>query len=269
MKRITTKNDLIKDQRKQKITILLSQLIIVILFFSLWELFSNIGIINVFLYSKPSRFINTFIMYAKEGLFHHVYISSIETILGLIIGTSLGILCATILYFFSLIQKIIDPFLTTLNALPKTALGPLIIIILGTSYKGIIGVCISLNLIISIISSLNYFCSVDPSLIKMMKVMGASRIQILFNVIYPSSINSLFSLLKVNIGLSWIGTIVGEFLVSKEGIGYIVVYGSQVFKMDLVMMGVIILCFVALIMYGFICICEKVYIFSKDKKRLN
>ena len=122
-------------------------------------------------------------MYAKEGLFHHVYISSIETILGLIIGTSLGILCATILYFFSLIQKIIDPFLTTLNALPKTALGPLIIIILGTSYKGIIGVCISLNLIITIISSLNYFCSVDPSLIKMMKVMGASRIQILFNVI--------------------------------------------------------------------------------------
>ncbi|MGN1295349.1 MAG: ABC transporter permease [Bacilli bacterium] len=266
MKRIITKEDFIRNQRKQKIIILISQIAIISLFFSLWELLAHIGLLNVFLFSKPSRFIQTFFLYAKEGLFHHVFISSYETIIGLLIGTTLGILCATILYFFKTVQKIMDPFLTILNALPKTALGPLIIIILGTSHKGIIGVCVSLNLIITIISSLNYFCNVDPSLIKMMKVMGANRLQILFKVIYPSNLFNLFSLLKVNIGLSWIGTIVGEFLVSKEGIGYLVVYGSQVFKMDLVMMGVIILCLVALVMYGLICVIEKMLIFHKEKK---
>ena len=267
MKRIITKDDFLKSLKKQKIKIIISQISLLILFFSLWELLAYMGVINVFLFSKPTRFIKTFLMYAQEGLFHHVFISSCETICGLFIGTLLGIASATILYFFKTIQKILDPFLTVLNALPKTSLGPLIIIILGTSFNGIIGVCVSLNLIITIISCLNYFCNVDSSLIKMMKVMGASKFQILTKVIYPSNVINLFSLLKVNIGLSWIGTIVGEFLVSKEGIGYLVVYGSQVFKMDLVMMGVIILSAVALLMYGIICLIEKYFIIHKERKR--
>ena len=170
---------------------------------------------------------------------------------------------AIILWFFHSVSKILDPFLVVLNALPKTALAPILIIWAGTNLKGIVVVSISLSIVITIISTLTYFNSVDYNLIKMMKVYKATKTQILTKIIYPSNIENIFSIIKVNIGLSWVGVIVGEFLVSKEGIGYLVVYGGQVFKLDLVMMGVIILSIIALIMYKIINIIEKIIIKNK------
>ena len=146
-----------------------------------------------------------------------------------------------------------------LNALPNTALAPILIVWAGTGVKGIVVVAISLSLVMTIISALNFFNSIDSEQIKMLKTFGANKIQILFKLVLPANLVNLISIVKINIGLTWVGVIVGEFLVSRFGIGYIVVYGGQVFKMDLVMMGVFVLALLAFAMYLSISLIEKHY----------
>ncbi len=268
MKQITNVKEYNKQIRNEKIFIFISQITIFVLFIFLWELTTKLNIIDSFLVSSPSAIFNLFIEYIKNNsLLPHIRISILETILGLIIGTVLGLLIATILYIFPILSKIFDPYLVVLNALPKTALAPILIIWAGTNIKGIVVVSISLSIVVTIISTLTYFKSVDENLIKMMKTMSASKIQILFKVIYPSNIDNILSIIKVNIGMSWVGVIVGEFLVSREGIGYLVVYGGQVFKLDLVMMGVFLLAIIALLMYESVNIIE--WIINKKRNKTH
>lgn len=264
MKEITNINEYKKQVRNKKLFIFFWQVIIFISFISIWEILAELKIIDSFLVSSPTAILSLFFEYAiNNTLWSHIRISVIETILGLIIGTLLGFLIATILYLFPILSKILDPYLIVLNALPKTALAPILIIWAGTNIKGIVVVSISLSIVVTIISMLSYFKSVDDNLIKMMKTMNANKLQILFKVVYPSNIDNILSVIKVNIGMSWVGVIVGEFLVSKEGIGYLVVYGGQVFKLDLVMMGVFILAIIALLMYQLVNIIE--WIINKRK----
>lgn len=257
MKQIKTYHDYIKNKKRKKIKIILIQILILISFFLAWEILVNINFLNEFLVSKPSKIYALFLEYVKSNtLFNHISISVIETILGLILGSGLGLLIAVILYFFDTVYQILEPYLTVLNSLPKTALAPILIIWAGTNMKGIILVSVSLSMIITIISSYTYFKITDQNLLKLMKVLNASKTQILFKIILPSNRANLISILKINVGLAWIGTIVGEFLVSKNGIGYLLMYGGMVFRLDLVMMGVLILSIIAFIMYEIINIFE-------------
>ena len=225
----------------------------------LWELLSKFNIIDSFLFSSPSRIFDILVLYVKNGeLWKHIEISVVETLLGLIIGTLLGIIIAILLWLNDFLAKILDPFLVVLNALPKTALAPILIIWAGTGIKGITVVAISISLVVTILSAYSYFISVDEDKIKMLKSFGANKFQILFKLVLPSNINNLISIVKINIGMSWVGVIVGEFIVSRAGIGYLIVYGSQVFKMDLVMMGVIVLAIISYFMYGVLNIVEKI-----------
>lgn len=244
--------------KKEKRNILLIQIGLVIVFFSLWELLAQIEILDKFLFSCPSEIISLLIqnIITKE-IFIHMGYSLIETLIALFIGTFAGIVIAILLWFLPSASKVFDPFLVVLNALPKTALAPILIVWAGTGIKGIVVVAISLSLVMTIISALNFFKSVDGEQIKMLKTFNASKLQILFKLILPSNIKNLISILKINIGLTWVGVIVGEFLVSRFGIGYLVVYGGQVFKMDLVMMGVFILALLAFVMYLITTLIEK------------
>jgi NitT/TauT family transport system permease protein len=244
--------------KKEKRNILLIQIGLVIVFFSLWELLARIEILDKFLFSCPSEIIKLLIENIKSSeIFIHIGYSLLETLIALFIGTVLGIVLAIILWFFPSVSKILDPFLVVLNALPKTALAPILIVWAGTGVKGIVVVAISLSLVMTIISALNFFNSVDKEKIKMLKTFNANKFQILFKLVLPSNIPNLISIIKINIGLTWVGVIVGEFLVSRAGIGYLIMYGSQVFKMDLVMMGVIVLAIVAFVMYEIVNIIEK------------
>ena len=165
---------------------------------------------------------------------------------------------ATLLYLCPIASKILDPYLVLLNALPKSAIAPILIIWLGTGLKGIVGVSISFVMVITIINTLTYFKNVDNDLIIMMKSMKANKLQILFKVIFPSNLMNILSTIKVSIGLSWVGVIVGEYLSSRQGLGYLVMYGGQVFKLDLVMMGIFILSIIAFLMYGVVVLIEKI-----------
>ena len=252
--------------KKEKYTILSIQILLVVSMFLLWELFAQIGLLDKFLFSCPSEIMSLLIENIKSNeIFIHVGYSLLETLIALFIGTTLGILIAIILWFSNTLIKIVDPFLVVLNALPKTALAPILIVWAGTGVKGIIVVAISLSLIMTIISVLNFFKSVDEEKIKMLKTFGANKLQILLKLILPSNIANLISVIKINIGLTWVGVIVGEFLVSRFGIGYIVVYGGQVFKMDLVMMGVFVLALLAFMMYIIVSLIEKHYKENKKK----
>lgn len=246
--------------RKEKALVLLIQIGLVVALFGLWELFAQIGVLDKFLFSCPSEIFSLLIENIKSSeIFIHIRYSLIETLIALVIGTVAGILIAILLWFSPRACKIMDPFLVVLNALPKTALAPILIVWAGTGVKGIVVVAISLSLVMTIISALNFFRSVESEKIKMLKTFNANKFQILFKLVLPANFVNLISIVKINIGLTWVGVIVGEFLVSRFGIGYLVVYGGQVFKMDLVMMGVFVLAILAFIMYLAISLVEKYY----------
>ena len=250
----------LKNIKNEKRKVLVYQLLLLVGFIILWEILANLKLINTFLFSKPSNIYHLFVTYIQNGeLLRHVGVSVYETILGLVIGTVLGILIAIALWWSEKLSKILDPFLVVLNALPKTALAPIIIVWAGAGISGIVVTAVTISVVVTILSAYNYFANVDEEKVKMLKSFGAKKSQILFKLIIPSNIGNLINLTKINIGMAWVGVIVGEFLVSRYGIGYLIVYGSQVFKLDLVMMGVFVLAFCAWVMYEILNIIEKIY----------
>lgn len=237
----------VKMRRK---AILITQVSLLIISVLLWEIAAQFKWIDTFFTSSPSKIITLFIKYVRNGLiFEHIGISLMETIIGFAAGTILGILVAILLWWSEFMAKVLDPYIVVLNSLPKTALAPIIILWVGAGYSGIIVTAISISIVITIMNVYSSFIEVDEDKIKMLKTFGATKIQILKKVVFPASVPAMVSTLKVNIGMSWVGVIVGEFMVSRAGLGYLLVYGGQVFQLDLVMMSIIILAVLTTFMY--------------------
>lgn len=247
----------LKKVKLKKIEILATQISIVIALIAIWEILAQIGKIDSFITSQPSRIVKTFLNLSSNNLLEHLRITCTETIIGFLLGTLLGGIIAIVLWWSSFISKVSEPFLVVLNSLPKIALGPVIIIWVGAGMPAIIVMALSISLIVTILEILNGFLHTDKEKIKMAKTFNASKLQILTKIVIPSNIPTFFNTLKVNIGLSLVGVISGEFLVSKGGLGYLIVYGGQVFQLDLVMTSVIILAVVAALMYQSIVFIEK------------
>lgn len=249
---------------KLKITnylINLTQLSILILIIFLWQLLANQNIINTFITSSPKNILNTIInLIHTNNLFQHIFITTYETIISFSIGTILGIIIAIILWYNKFIYKVIDPYLTIINSLPKVSLGPILIIWVGANIKSIIVMALLISVIITIITVYNGFISTDNNKIKLLTAFGANKFQILKYLILPSNYPTIISSLKINISMSLIGVIMGELLISKQGIGYLIMYGSQVFNLDLVMTGIIILMLTSYILYLIINYIEKILI---------
>ena len=197
---------------------------------------------------------------SSNNLIEHLKITVEETLIGFLLGTIAGAITAIILWWSPFISNVSEPFLVVLNSLPKIALGPVIIIWVGAGMPAIIVMALSISLIVTILEILNGFLHTDKEKIKMAKTFNANKIQILNKIVIPSNIPTFFNTLKVNIGLSLVGVISGEFLVSKGGLGYLIVYGGQVFQLDLVMTSVIILAVVAALMYESIVVLEKIFV---------
>lgn len=243
------KKFLMNNKRKNS-AIGLSRFIILILLFALWETAASKEWIDPFIMSQPSRIIKTIVIMSKDGsLFMHTGITVYETIIGFVSGTVIGTLVAIALWWSDFLAKVLDPYLVVLNALPKTALGPIILVWIGGTTKSIVVMALLLSIVVTIINVFTGFSSCDEDKIKLLKTFGANKRQILRKVVFPAGIPTIISTLKINVGLSLVGVIVGEFLVSKAGLGHLIIYGGQVFKMDLVMTSVLILAIVAAILY--------------------
>jgi NitT/TauT family transport system permease protein len=242
--------EFLRKVRRRKIFILAAQLLLLVALFALWELLAVLKLIDPFIMSQPSRIAETVADLYREGeLFYHTGITCLETVIGFLLGTIAGTVIAVILWWSEFLSRVLEPYLVVLNSLPKIALGPIFIVWIGAGPSSIIAIALTISLIVTIMEVLNGFISVDQDKIKLVRTFGANRAQILMKVVLPSSYPVIINALKVNVGLSWVGVIVGEFLVSKAGLGYLIVYGGQVFQLDLVMTSVLILSAAAALMY--------------------
>lgn len=253
----------LKKVKFNKIAIIITQILVLLAFIAIWEILAQTKIINSFITSSPSRIFNTFMHMKDNDLMMHLWVTAYETIIGFVAGTILGLIIATLLWWSEFLSKVLEPFLVVLSSLPKTALGPIIIIWVGAGTPAIIVMGIAISLIVTILDISNGFLNTDKEKIKMVKSFNASKWQILTKIVIPSNIATFINTLKVNIGLSLVGVITGEFLVSKAGLGYLIVYGGQVFQLDLVMTSVIILGILAAIMYQSVVILEKLILKEK------
>lgn len=254
----------LKKLKQEKIIVFIFRFLIIAIFLIGWELLSKYHIINTFLSSSPSNTLKTVIKLFQDGsLLKHIGITMYEVLLSFIIATIIGFVSATILWGNKMTSKVLDPYLTILNSLPKVALGPLIIIWVGASINSIIFMALLINTFITIINIYNGFISTDKNYITLLKSLKANKRQIFLKVILPSNYSTIINALKINISMSLIGVIMGELLVSKSGLGYLIMYGSQVFNIDLVITSVVILGIISYLMYFII---EKLEVFIQNKR---
>jgi NitT/TauT family transport system permease protein len=244
--------------QKEKRFVRFLQLLIFLIFFLLWEAASKQQWIDPLLFSSPSNIWELFIEKLADGsLLSHVGVTLFETLLGFFLGTLLGTILAASLWWFPRLSKVADPYLVVLNAMPKVALGPILIVALGPGFTSIIAMGAIISIIITTIVVYTSFKEVDANYIKLLKTFGANRWQCFIEAVLPASFPTIISTLKVNVGLSWVGVIVGEFLVSKQGLGYMIIYGFQVFNFTLVLLSLLLIAALATMMYQVVGYIEK------------
>lgn len=240
----------IKNHKKHHYFITLLRIYIFAGFLILWEVSANLQWIDAFFFSSPSRVILCiWEMIQEKNLFLHIGITLFETLLSFFLVLLTGIVMAALLWYSPFLSDISEPYLVVLNALPKSALAPLFIVWLGTGTQTIIIAGMSVAVFGAIISIYTCFKEVEPDKIMLIKTLGGNKRHEFFKVILPSSIPTLISIMKINIGLSLVGVIIGEFLAARRGLGYLIIYGSQVFQLDMVISSILILCVIAMFLY--------------------
>jgi len=250
----------LKQVKSRKRWIAITQVLILVVVVLGWEMGTRNGNLDSFIVSSPTRIWNTVLNFRQNGLPFHVGITFLETMIGFTLGSVLGILIAFTLWWSSFLAKVMDPYLVVINALPKIALGPVIIIWVGAGMQAVIVMALAISLVVTIMEMLSGFNNTDAEVLKMAQTFRASKSQTFRKVVFPYNLHTLFNCLKINIGLSLVGVIAGEFLVSRAGLGYLIVYGGQVFQMDLVMTSVVVLAVLASVLYGMIVLVERVVI---------
>ena len=248
----------LKKLKKEKRLVHLTQTIIIIVLFTTWEILAKLNIINTFLYSSPSKIGLTIINLLNDNtLFTHIGITIYEVFVAFIISTVLSLIVATILWWNKFLSRVFEPFLTIINSLPKVAIGPLIIVWAGASINSIIIMSLTISLFITIINFYQSFITTNKDYITLMKSFNASKKDIFQKVVLPSNKESIISSLKINMSMNFIGVIMGELLVSKSGLGYLIMYGSQVFNITLVITSIVILGILSFLFYYLINYLEK------------
>lgn len=228
---LTNQEAFILAHRKHHHRIAFFRLLILLLFLLLWEYATQAGYIDIFFFSSPTAVMKyLYQMILDSSFFRHTGITLLETVVSFLLVTVLGLFIAMLLWYQSSLSEILEPYLVVLNSLPKSALAPLLIVWLGTGSKTIIVAGISVAVFGSIISLYTGFCQVDDELLKLILTLGGTKKDALFKVILPSSVPLILSNMKVNIGLCLVGVIIGEFLAARRGLGYLIIYGSQVFS---------------------------------------
>ena len=251
----------IKIQNTKTFFIHFIRILLLIALLGIWELSAKLGLVDPFITSSPSRIVNkTIELYQNGTLWLHIWTTLNETLLAFMLSTVIGGIIAILLFLISPLRRVLEPYLVILNSLPKIALGPLIIIWVGIGTKAIVTMGILICVVITTINLLNGFLNVSNEKIMLLKSMGANRFQILTKLIIPATMPNFIATLKINLGMAWVGVIMGEYLSSKAGLGYLLVYGGQVFQLDLVMTAIVILCILSGVMYGIISIIEKIIV---------
>lgn len=248
----------LKELQKRKYRIIMIQLLIFIVFLILWESAVQLGWIDGFIFSSPSRIVQTFLFMWEDGsILRHIGITLAETLISFVLVVLIGLGTAILLWYHTELSTILEPYLVVLNSLPKSALAPLLIVWLGANMKSIIVAGMSVAIFGTILNLYTGFRETDPDDIKLIYTLRGSRKDVLTKVILPGTLPLLLSVMKVNIGLCLVGVVIGEFIGARQGLGYLIIYGSQVFKLDWVILSIVILCMIAMILYSILNLVEK------------
>lgn len=238
--------------------VLAVQLSLLVCMFLLWELAGRLRWIDVLLFSYPSK---VFAQIGKDiasgELWIHVAVTVGETAVGFLLGTLVGTLLAVLIWWSPFLSKVLDPYMVVFNSMPKVALGPIFIVMFGAGFTAIVMTTLSITVIITTLVVYNSFNEVDSNYIKVIRTFGGDRSEIFIKVVLPASFPAIVSTLKVNVGMAWVGVIVGEFLVAKQGLGYLIIYGFQVFNFTLVLSSLLIIAAVATAMYQLVVYVER------------
>jgi len=248
----------LKGLRRRKKLVATCQILILVAFFGMWELAAGLGWIEAFIFSSPSRMWHMLLSMMEQGeLFNHIWVTGGQVMAGFALGTVMGIAVATCLWANDFTRRVLNPYLVVFNALPKTALAPIIIVWMGNNPRAIIATALLISVVVTILNVLTGFTQVEEDKIRLAQSFGANKIQTLIKVVFPASVPDIINAIKINIGLSFVGVIVGEFLVAQAGLGFLIVYGSQIFRMDMVMLSILVLCCLAAVFYAVITLIEK------------
>lgn len=261
MNKISTGQALfLRSLKRRRITVRIARAAILSLFLLLWEVSADAGLIDSFIFSSPSKICMCFReMVMDRSIFLHIWVTLYETIASFLLVTLVSILTAVLLWCSRRLSEILEPYMVVLNSLPKSALAPLLIVWLGATPTTIIVAGMSVALFGSIMNLYTSFTTVDQEKIKLIYTLHGNRRHALTKVVLPGSIPSIISNMKVNIGLCLVGVVIGEFLAARNGLGYLIIYSSQVFKMDWLIMSILLLCIMAMALYAVIGAVEKIY----------
>ena len=253
-----SQQNFLQKKRQHKRIVHSSRFLILILFLGIWEFTASKGFIDSFIFSSPSKVAACFwSMVCDKSIFLHITVTLYETLVSFFLVILCSLLVTILLWFSPKLSEILEPFLVVLNSLPKSALAPILIVWLGNNIKTIIVAAVSVAVFGAIMTLHNGFSRTDPDQIKLIYSLGGKRKDVLTKVLLPGSIPLIISNMKVNVGLCLVGVIIGEFLAANKGLGYLIIYGSQVFKMDMVVMSIVILCIVSAVLYQGITFLEK------------
>lgn len=256
--KLTRRARYLRAVKRDKVIVGAARTLLLIALLALWEGAAMGGLIDPFIFSSPSRILRTTLSLLRTGnLLMHILVSLWETLLGFVLGVSLGVFFAVVMWWFPRVGRVLDPYLVILNSLPKIALGPVLIVWMGTGMTAIVTIAVLVSVVVAISGIYSGFLEVSEAKITLMRSFGASRWQILTMLVLPANVPTVITALKLSVGMSWVGVIVGEFLISRAGLGYLIVYGGQVFKLDIVMASVTILCALAGGMYFLVALLER------------
>jgi NitT/TauT family transport system permease protein len=251
----------LRTLRVRQTWVVVVQLAVMAAFLAFWQLAADWRIIDPFITSQPTAVIQKLLELTHDGsLGYHVTITVVETLVGFGIGTVAGIAIAGMLWWWDFLSDVADPYIVVLNATPKMALGPIFIIWLGATMSAVIALAVSISLFVTILSVYSAFRQADPEKLVVVSSFGASKWQQFSKVVFPSAVPTIIATLKVNIGLSLIGAIVGEFLAANAGLGYLIIYGQNIFNMSLVMTSLVILTVIAGVMYYGVSLLERHFV---------
>ncbi|WP_410768999.1 ABC transporter permease [Fontibacillus sp. BL9] len=238
--------------------VLSTQLLLLIALIGLWELAGRLKWVDVLIFSYPSKVGRQILKDALNGeLWPHLAMTVGETAVGFLLGTLLGTLLAVLIWWSPFLSRVLDPYMVVFNSMPKVALGPIFIVLFGAGFTAIVITTLSITVIVTTLVVYNSFNEVDKNLVKVIRTFGGNRRDIFAKAILPASFPAIVSTLKVNVGMAWVGVIVGEFLVAKIGLGYLIVYGFQVFNFTLVLSSLVIIAVVATGMYQLVVYLER------------
>ena len=248
----------LRSLKREKLQIQAIRILILIIFLVLWEIAADKKWIDSFIFCSPGIILNTIRrLWLQEGLLTHITVTVTETLISFFLVVFWGMLIAVLLWLSRRLSSILEPYLVVLNSLPKSALAPLLIVWLGANVRTIIIAGMSVAIFGTIITLYTGFRETDPEICKLIRTLGGSRFAELTKIVLPASVPLILSTMKVNIGLCLVGVIIGEFIGARKGLGYLIIYGTQTFKLSWVLTSILLLCILAMLLYGILSLVER------------